>query len=347
MQDHITYFTKDNGRKVPVSDRYLTPFLSPTTKGTHFRESAPESEITDRQQGRVLLQIHQILGLLHQFGVDVKGKSMMDIGTGNGLIPRLMLELSELSSAVGVDPYLDAEHMTAWQPHDHDEALAQVRKFIDNHFPDGLDFERYKHLLQYENFSMRPMRVPLKRQPSKKFRFEQLGAHDLGKIDQKFDLFYCKAIEHIHDWPGVFKSIAEASNAGGVIYLKHRSFFSYLGPHRYSTINIPWGHLLLTDSEWDRFVAEQFPEHAPKMREFYYEGLTYPRATVSDMIRIARDAGFVPISVIAEPPRYLDEAARKIEDVPGFWEMVRENHPGVPAEEVLSGMYHIVLRKFR
>ncbi len=55
------YFEKDNGIRLPVDDKYLQPFLSPTAKNTHFRESPPASEISERQKGRVLLQIHQML----------------------------------------------------------------------------------------------------------------------------------------------------------------------------------------------------------------------------------------------------------------------------------------------
>jgi len=62
MDFNRDYFVKDNGVKLPVSlDRYLLPLLSPTTKGTHYWESPPSFAITDRQRGRMILQLHQIL----------------------------------------------------------------------------------------------------------------------------------------------------------------------------------------------------------------------------------------------------------------------------------------------
>ena len=101
------FFTKDNGVRLPVSDEYLVPLLNPTSKGTQYWESPPEGVVLDRHMGRMLLQAHQILGLMAQAGFSLSGKRMLDIGTGNGMIPRLLLALSELESAVGSDLYAD------------------------------------------------------------------------------------------------------------------------------------------------------------------------------------------------------------------------------------------------
>ena len=42
-------------------ERYLFPFLSPTSKGTQYWESQPSGELTDRQIGRIILQVHQLV----------------------------------------------------------------------------------------------------------------------------------------------------------------------------------------------------------------------------------------------------------------------------------------------
>jgi hypothetical protein len=143
----------------------------------------------------------------------------------------------------------------------------------------------------------------------------------------------------------VFGSIAKVSRKDSVIYLKHRSFFSYLGAHRYSTVNIPWGHVLLTDREYERFVNEHCLRDSKKMIDFFFNGLTYPRMTVSDMIRSAGKAGFVPVAVISEPTRYVNQVYSFLDHVEDFWQIVSRNFPGIGAEELLSGMYHVILRK--
>ena len=343
----MKYFKKDNKQQLPFDDDYLLPFLSPTGKGTTYRDSAPAGDITERQQGRVLLQIHQILHLFQEYGIELEGKSMLDIGTGNGMVPCMLLELSGLSMAVGSDPYLDGEHQTSWQVHDHNKGLQSIRGFIEQYCAGGIDYESYKHLLGYENYSMIPSRVKRKAEPSKQYRFAKVGAHSLEELEQTFDILYCKAIEHISDWEGVFKSISKVSRKDSVLYLKHRSFYSYLGPHRYSTVNIPWGHLLMTDDEYRRFVKDKYPEEAEKMIDFYFNGLTYPRRTVSDMVQIAGKFDLIPVAVICEPTRYIDEVYRFTQEVENFWDIIRENHKQVGVEEIFSGMYHILFRKAR
>ena len=346
MIKEIHYFKKDNGIRLPVDDKYLLPFLSPTTKGTTIRESIPDtSEIFERQKGRVLLQIHQILHLLREYGVELNGKRMLDIGTGNGLVPCMLLELSELSSAIGADPYLDGEHMTSWQPHNHNNALQEFKSFLNTHCRQFIDYFTYQDLLEYENYSMIPGKIPYKKQSGKQYKFVKIAANELEGIGQTFDFLYCKAIEHIPDWDVVFKSIASVANENAILYCKHRSFFSYLGAHRYSSISIPWGQILLSEKEYERFIVEFYPDESEKMKDFYYKGLSYPRNTVSQMVKIARKHKFMPLVIIAEPTRYIDTVAKFIDDIDNFWGIVESNYPYVGAEEVLSGMYHILFRK--
>jgi len=37
----VSYFVKDNGVKLPVSDDFLLPFLNPTSPGTNYWDSPP------------------------------------------------------------------------------------------------------------------------------------------------------------------------------------------------------------------------------------------------------------------------------------------------------------------
>ena len=270
---------------------------------------------------------------------------MLDIGTGNGLIPCLMLEMSDLETAIGIDPYLDGTHQTSWQVHDHNKALLAIKEFLEEHCRDKIDYSTYQHLLEYENYSLRPGTIAYTKQPSKQYLFQQVGAHDLEQLKDSFDIIYCKAIEHIPNWKAVFESIASVAQDHAILYFKHRSFFSYLGAHRYASINTPWGHVLLTEKEYRRFVEEFFPNNAEKIQDFFFKGLTYPRITVSQMIKLARDYDFVPVSILSEPPRYIDTVYNFTEDVDGFWNIVQDNFPELSADELFSGIYHIVFRK--
>jgi hypothetical protein len=341
------WFIKDDARKLPVSDDYLLPFLTPTSPGTNYWDPPPpdNKEALRREDGRVLLQLHQIIDLLMRTGTNLKDKTLLDIGTGNGMIPRLILHYCDIKAAVGIDPYLDGEHLSSWQAHDHGDLFRELTGFIDTYCKDEMDFDRYAHMTGYQDFTIRPARVPLKSQGQKKFRFEKIGAHDLGELNEKFDIFYAKAIDHIPDWPGIFKACAAAANNDALIVIKHFSFFSYLGPHRYSTTNIPFGHLLLTDDEYKRFAREFHASRADEMIDFYLKGLAFPRTTMHDMVRMAAEHGFTMHAIINEPSRNAEKLLPLMEQVEDFWSIVKQNHPTVSLEEMLSGRYHIVFKK--
>lgn len=338
-------FTRDDGVRLPVSDDYLLPFLNPTSPGTNYWDSPPPGAANDRQRGRILLQLHQFVDLTRRTGIETKGKKLLDIGTGNGMIPRLMLEFTDLGEAVGVDPFLDGEHKSSWQVHDRDSLFVELVDFIKGECPEVFDFARYGRLTGDQHFSIRPAPARHVQESGKPFRFAKIGGHDIDELGEKFDIFYAKAIDHIPDWAGIFRAVAAASNPGAAFVIKHFSFFSFLGPHRYSTTNIPWGHLLLSDDEYRRFAQEFHGHRAEQMVEFYFNGLAYPRTPLSRMMRMALDHGFVMQTIINEPLRNVADFHSLTHEVDGFWELVARNWPDVSAEELFSGRYHIIFRK--
>jgi hypothetical protein len=339
-------FKLKTGVELPVdNEKYLFPFLSPTTQGTHYRESQPEGGLTERQYGRVLLQLHQILHVLEEVGVDLKGRTLLDIGTGNGLIPRGLLAISELKSAVGVDPFSDGEHSTSWQPHNHDDAMRELMEKILPNREGILEFKAYAAIAGLENFQSRPHPIKISKDDGKPYTFHLLGAHQLSQMNEQFDVLYCKAIEHIHNWGKVFEEASAAAGPGAVFYLKHRSFFSYLGAHRYASIGTPWGHVLLGDEEYEEYVKRVYPSEADQMTAFFRDELARPRMTVHEMVTEAQKNNFMFKTVHFEAPRYIQKIFRYPDEIDGFWELTRERHPSLGAEEIFSGMIHIVFEK--
>ena len=93
--------------------KYLFPFLSPTSPGTQYWVSAP-GKLTERQIGRICLQVHQLVEKIKK----TKNSniiSFLDIGTGNGFIPRLLPFFTDLEISHGCDPFLDGEHKTSFK----------------------------------------------------------------------------------------------------------------------------------------------------------------------------------------------------------------------------------------
>ncbi len=342
----LRYFFKDTGQKLPVSDDFLLPFLNPTSPGTKYWQPPPANskDVIRRQDGRVMLQLHQLIDLVRRTGFDFAGKRMLDIGTGNGMIPRLVLHYTDLSSAVGIDPFLDGEHTSSWAPHDREELFCELVEIIEGRCRGVFDFSNYRELTGEQDMALIPAPFDYRDQGSKQFRFSQIGAHDIDQLDEKFDLFYAKAIDHIPNWNGIFEAMRPVANEDALVVIKHFSFFAYLGPHRYATTNIPFGHLLMTDDEYRRFAEEFHGERAEQMVDFYFNGLAYPRTTLSGLTEIARNNGFSLVASIVEPNKSLTRFHHLIDQVEDFWPILRENHPTVSLDEMFSGRCHIVYR---
>ena len=189
IKNKTNIFVKDNNIALPVNiEKYLLSVLSPSSPGTEYWESPPPAKISDNQFGRILLQVHQILDIYESMNIDLNNKSFLDVGTGNGMIPRLMLFLTNLSKSIGVDPFLDGEHATSWQKHDHDETLSGIKDFIEKHCNSYLDYKDYSQFTGRENFVFKPQPIKISTSPNLDYIFHQTDIHELHTLDEKFDL---------------------------------------------------------------------------------------------------------------------------------------------------------------
>ena len=246
----------------------LLKFLNPTSRGTKYYDVPPDKSLTKNQYGRIFLQVHQILHLLSSLGFDFKNKKFLDVGTGNGMIPRILSSIAEFKKTVGIDPFLDKEHKTSWQRHNHKKTEKYILDFIKKN--KGLFYEKYRKNLNFENHSMIPLDFKVKKILNKKYNFFKLSAHNSHKLKESFDVVYLKSIEHFNDWHKMFKIFTKITKKKSLIIFKHRSFFSYLGPHRYATSGIPWGHVLLKDKDYKRYINQFHKERSEDMTNFFF-----------------------------------------------------------------------------
>ncbi|MDC0402619.1 hypothetical protein OAM14_00510 [Candidatus Pelagibacter sp.] len=340
------YFRLDSGYKVAVKNKkYLLDILNPTSKNTKYYESPPEGKISGIQIGRIILQVHQIINLVNKLGYSFKDKTFLDIGCGNGMISRLISSLTQVKYSYGIDPFLDGEHQTSWPKHNQYKVFLKILNILKD--KKYLKFANYYKLLKYENYSLKPDNQKIVHKKKYHYEFKQLSALNLHKLKTKVDIAYLKSIEHFSDWDKLFIKLKSSLNKKGIVIFKHRSFFSYLGAHRYSCIGIPWGHVLLNEKEYKRFVGKFHNNRKNQMIEFFYNGLNYPRSTVGDLVKFASKNDFKLKLIISEPPHYNEKSSKFIKDIKNFWEIIKKNYPKVSNEEVMSGMYHIVFEKLK
>jgi len=330
-------------------DKFLFPFLSPTSKGTQYWEAQPSGELTDRQIGRIILQIHQLVERINKTKVS-DHISFLDIGTGNGLIPKLLPYFLRLKISHGCDPFLDGEHQTSFQKHDREQEFNKIIKYLKKVVSENniLEFENYSNKTASEHYYGKPSPVKLNENNidnEKYFKFFQVGAHNLDELENDYDYLYCKAIEHIPDWNTIFEKAFKASSKKAIFYLKHKSFFSYLGAHRYSSTGIPWGHLRMNNSEYEEYIKHFFPERSHDIKNFFYEGLAFPRHTIGEMIEIASSNGWKFGSVEYERSKHIESFQNILfSNRCLIYSEIKEIFD-VSKEELLSGLIHIIFTK--
>ena len=164
-------------------------------------------------------------------------------------------------------------------------------------------------------------------------------------MKKKYDIIYCKAIEHISNLSKIVKNINSVTKKGSLVYFKHRSFFSYLGPHRYSSTGIPWGHVLMSNAEYKKYVSKFHNNRKKKMLNFYFSELSYPRFTVNDIIKEFINNGYQMVLKINENGRFNVERSKKSKILLDNWKIIEKRYPSLGLEELMSGIYHIIFKK--
>ena len=117
-----SYFKTNSGYFLPVNvKKYLIPMLTSTKKGSKYWEPPPKGPITRSYIGGKILQIHQFLSLMKEYNVSLNKKKVLDVGAGNSLISKLILEFTPIKEMVATDPYERNTHISSWQPERNDK----------------------------------------------------------------------------------------------------------------------------------------------------------------------------------------------------------------------------------
>ncbi len=344
-------FKTSSGNILPVNEnKFLKPFLTSTSPNTKYWESPPANNMSDTYLTSKLMQIHQLMDIFKSLGVNLKDKSFLDIGTGNAFLPKTLLCMTKLKSAIGADPFQPNETTSAFQPDNTDHNFKMFVKYIQNFSKRKISYSLYKKFCKEkaEKETFIPQDLKFEKINFKKlkfYNFKPYGAHELNKLNKKFDLIYCKAIEHIPDWNKMFQNLKFVSKKRTLVYFKHRSFFSYLGPHRYASTAIPWGHVLLKDNEYKKYVSQFHKNRSKKMIKDFFSDLSYPRHSISEMNQMMNKKGFSLKCVKVETPPYVNKITKFSTEIKNFWNIVKKNYPNLNSDELFSSIHHIVFER--
>ena len=323
------YWSIPNNIDLPVNlEQNLLAFLNPTKKGTNYWESPSEvlESLSLREYERIVKQAIEIYNVIFSENDNDQIKTLLDVGTGNGLVPRLLASISPLIHAVGIDPFLHGGHKTSWQKSDLSNDLSIVRDMMLNKYKYlKTDYEKQNsNYLEYKLYLDQYIKLP-------EFR--------------KFDYIYCKAIEHVPNWRKFALELADSLNINGKLIIKHRSFFSYLGPHRYATSSIPWGHCIMNDLEYRDYIDEFHSERSDEMKRFFFEDLSYPRMNTFELIEVFKRRNIIPSSILYLKPRYYLQQDIISKRHPELVKIALDRNPNLSYEELTSGLITYIFEK--
>ena len=344
------FFITDKKISLPVSEKkYLIPFLTSTKKGTYYYETPNNLKVKKKYYAEKLCQFHQLIDIFNSIGVNLKKKTFIDVGTGNGIIPKTLLLTNNIKSALGTDLYSPYEHGSARIPLESGIFKKYFKYFSDKIKNNILSYSHYyKDITETaEKEIFHPKDTLIKKLQLKKlneYKFQKIGAHDLKKINKTFDVIYCKGIEHIHNWKLVLQNFNSISKKGTYVYLKIRPFHSYLGPHRFATTAIPWGHALLTNKEFKRYAKQFHKNRQEKMISNYLDTTSLPRFSTDELIRLFEKINYRLVCQKTETPPYLNKIIKFKNKIKNFDYLIKKNSNATNLD-LTASVHHIVLQK--
>ena len=332
-------------KKYKFKKKFLLSYLSPTSKGTKWYESPPSNMLNSRLVGRYLLQFHQFAEIISDLmkSQELKKIKFLDLGTGNGILPELVSKFYNCELSHGMDPYGESEHKTFPSSGNRDRLLKEILKIFKNN---SLDVSNYKNLIKYEGYFKNPKAVKFKKESKANWVFLKKFIHELP-VKKKYNLIFAKCIDHIPNWKNLIKNITLRSDKNTYFIIKHNSFFSYNGAHRYASTFIPWGHLILSEKDYKQYVKKFHKDRSQDMINFYYKGLSYPRYSIDELMNILQLNGWEIKSIEHSISKNFRQQLKLAGGFKKLTSEVHKNFKNVSLQELSTSRSMIIAKKIK
>lgn len=161
-----------------------------------------------------------------------------------------------------------------------------------------------------------------------------------SKIESNyFDLIFSwDVLEHLHNPQEALKNVSILLNDNGIAIHEYNPFFSLIGGHSACTIDFPWGHVILNESDFKKFNDDYQPERENTAMAFYLNGLN--RMTRNDLKKYCKETNLEILSMIEFPKeQHLRMLNREVLD------KAIANYPTLEINDLISYKIIVVLRK--
>jgi SAM-dependent methyltransferase len=117
---------------------------------------------------------------------------------------------------------------------------------------------------------------------------------------ETFDaVFSWQVLEHVMDARKAFSNMYRLLKPGGVAFHEYNPFFSLSGGHSPCTLDFLWGHVLLDESDFGRYLQQFRPREVNMAHDFFTKSLN--RMTLSDLKGLIRESGLRDVAVVPWP----------------------------------------------
>ena len=147
-----------------------------------------------------------------------------------------------------------------------------------------------------------------------------------------------QTFEHVMDPRAGFENVSRVLRPGGVGYIEYNPFFSIDGAHWPATIDIPWAHARMENTEFERAVFTLHPDRQKDAVSFVHRAIN--RMTQQQMLGYAHDA---ELEIVAFLPRIRTEDLLSL--TPQIVNGVRALYPLASPSDLAARIVRVVVRK--
>jgi SAM-dependent methyltransferase len=232
----------------------------------------------------------KMIEMLEKYGARRKYKSVLDIGTGYGVMPRLMKAFGLADKAYGLDLTDRSYFVPSQQILDYESDLARTKAM--DALKSKLDLPptdwAFKGTQPEFGFSMSNHSF-FPKVVTTDIDMDGLIIDDVYKQQQKHDLITSFASLCCFDSDKIIEKVSSLLEDGGVFFVYVNLWWFPIN----STIltgHFPFAHARLDRDDWTRYARENHPEHFAKMNRLY-DVLDPKHPTVSTYIETAAKNG--------------------------------------------------------
>jgi SAM-dependent methyltransferase len=233
--------------------------------------SSPEIIAANAKNGR--LTVERIMPLINTYLTSLKCADILEIGCHYGSVIYSLCGYGANSlTATDYSGYkassVDKEHNAGKPSESIDDELTRIRKEVATHFPKA-------ETVKFYDDDITDSKLP----------------SDSYNLIISFDV-----LEHIKNPLMAFEHINRILKPGGIAIHEYNPFFSLNGGHSACTLDFPWGHVRLKETDFSRYIKEIRPSEYNKSISFYTEGLN--RMCLADLKSFSIQAGLNVMSVV-------------------------------------------------